>query len=130
MKAFGHNNIQHEVYIEGQNNASNNYNYNNLGNYNNNNLGNYNNNKYNNNLGNYNNNNLGNNNFNKNNLKNKPSNIVEEACIDKLVKEENKNIGFDLSLLKRDKLYVNLIHFDSNITKNNNYYFFVNLKLM
>ena len=37
MKAFGHlnnNNIQHEVYIEGKNNLSNNYNNINLVNYN------------------------------------------------------------------------------------------------
>ena len=130
MKAFGHN-IQHEVYIEGQNNASNNYNNNNnVGNYNNNYLGNYNNN----NLGNYNynNNNLGNNNYNNNNLNKKvekPSNIIEEAYIEKLEKEEDKDIGFDLGLLKRDKLYVNLIHFDSNLTNEENYHYFCKFKV-
>ena len=133
MKAFGYlnnNNIQNEVYIEGQNNASNNYNNNNVGNYNNNYLGNYN---YNN-LGNYNynNNNLGNNNYNNNNLNKKvekPSNIIEEAYIEKLEKEEDKDIGFDLGLLKRDKLYVNLIHFDSNLTNEENYYYFCKFKV-
>jgi len=108
MEGFGHlnnnnNNIQNELYIEGQNNISNNYNYNNLGNYN------------------YNNNDL--------NKKKKPSNIVEEAFIDKLENEENEDIGFDLSLLKRDKLYVNLIQFDSNITNIENYYYFCKFKV-
>ena len=117
------NNIHHEVYIEGQNNESNNYNNNNVGN-NNNYLGNNNNlgNNYNNNLGNYTNNNL-------NKKVEKPSNIIEEAYIEKLEKEEDKDIGFDLSLLKRDKLYANLIHFDSKITNEENYDYYCKFKV-
>ena len=117
MEPFGYlknYNIQHEVYKEGQNKVS--YNYN-LGYNNNNNLGN---NYYNNNLDINNNNNI-------NKIVKKP-NIIEEACIDKL-KKSDKDIGFDLSLLNRDKLYVNLIHFDTNLTKNNNYYYFCKFKV-
>ena len=125
-------NIHHEVFIEGQNNVINNYN-NNLGYYNNNNFINYNNfinnNNYNNFINNNNYNNNNNNNNNNNKIINKPSNIIEEAFIDKLVKEENKDIGFDLSLLKRNKLYVNLIHFDSKITNKENYDYYCKFKV-
>ena len=128
MKPFGqlnNINIQNEVYIEGQNNVINNYN-NNLGYYNNNNFINYNNFINNNNYNNF----INNNNYNNNNkIINKPSNIIEEAFIDKLVKEENKDIGFDLKLLKRKKLDVNLIHFDTNLTNKENYYFFCKFKV-
>jgi len=86
---------------------------------------------------NYNNNNSGNNNINNSNYNNidlikllsDPSNIHKEAHIDKLEKEENKDIGFDLSLLKRDKLYVNLIHFDSKMTKKENYDYYCKFKV-
>ena len=91
MEPFGYlknYNIQHEVYKEGQNKVS--YNYN-LGYNNNNNLGN-----------NYYNNNLDINNNNNINKIVKKANIIEEACIDKF-KKSDKDIGFDLSLLKRDK---------------------------
>ena len=36
--------------------------------------------------------------------------IIEECYIDNVIEEENKDIGFDLSLLKRNELHVNLIH--------------------
>ena len=55
--------------------------------------------------------------------------LQEEALIDKLKKEQNKKIGFDLSLLKRDELHVNLIHFDLKITYKENYEFYNKFKV-
>ena len=48
-------------------------------------------------------------------------NVENECYIDNLVEEEDKDIGFDLSLLKRNELYINLIYFDTNITNGENY---------
>ena len=53
----------------------------------------------------------------------------EEAKIDQLKGEEDPLIGFDFSLLKRDELHVNLIHFDSNISNEENYYYYNKLKV-
>ena len=39
-----------------------------------------------------------------------------------------KKIGFDMNLLKRDELNINLIHFDSNMTNKENYGYFYNFK--
>ena len=47
----------------------------------------------------------------------------------KILDEENKEIGFDLSLLKRDELPVNLIHFDLNITNKENYKYYNKFKI-
>ena len=47
----------------------------------------------------------------------------------KILDEENKEIGFDLSLLKRDELPVNLIHFDLNITNKENYKYYNKFKV-
>jgi len=47
------------------------------------------------------------------------------GCIDDLIKQENgKNFWFDLNLLKRDELYVNLIYFDFNMTNQENYLYY------
>ena len=46
-----------------------------------------------------------------------------------MIEEEDKDIGFDLSLLKRNELYVNLIHFDLNITNNENYKYYNKFKV-
>ena len=54
---------------------------------------------------------------------------IEEALIDNLKEEENKKIGFDLSLLKRNELHVNLIHFDLYITNDENYRYYNKLKV-
>lgn len=51
------------------------------------------------------------------------------ACIDNLKNEENPNIGFDLKLIKRDELHVNLIHFDASMTNHENYYYFNKFKV-
>ena len=56
-------------------------------------------------------------------------NVIEECFIDNLIEEEDKDIGFDLSLLKRNELYVNLIHFDLNIRNNENYGYYNNFKV-
>ena len=55
------------------------------------------------------------------------------AHIDNILKAEmennkNKSIGFDIKLLKRDELYVNLIHFDVNMTNGENYKYFNKFK--
>ena len=55
--------------------------------------------------------------------------IKKECYIDKIAEEENKDIGFDLSLLKRDELYVNLIHFDLRMTNEENYNYFSKFKV-
>ena len=54
---------------------------------------------------------------------------VEEALIENIKDEENIEIGFDLSLLKRNELHVNLIHFDLNITNDENYRYYNKLKV-
>ena len=56
-------------------------------------------------------------------------NIEKEAFIDNLKEEENKEIGFDWSLLKREELHVNLIHFDLNITNKENYAYYNKFKV-
>ena len=52
-----------------------------------------------------------------------------ECYMDKVKAEENKDIGFDLSLLKRTELNVNLIHFDLNITNSENYKYYSDFKV-
>ena len=58
-----------------------------------------------------------------------PNDIVQECYIDNLENDEDKDIGFDLSLIKRDKLYVNLIHFDLRMTNSENYGYYNNFKV-
>ena len=71
-----------------------------------------------------------NSNDDENNYDNKDSNqIKEEAYIDQLLNEEDKDIGFELKLLKRNELYVNLIHFDQNITNPQNYEYYNKFKV-
>lgn len=40
-----------------------------------------------------------------------------------------KNIGFDMNLIKRDELKINLIHFDLNMTNGENYGYFNKFKV-
>ena len=59
---------------------------------------------------------------------------LEGAGIIDNLKEEAKTpiakkIGFDMNLLKRDELNINLIHFDSNMTNKENYRYFNNFKV-
>ena len=49
--------------------------------------------------------------------------------IDKLSKEEKKEIGFDLSLIKRNELNVNIIYFDLNLKNKENYNYYNKLKI-
>ena len=58
-----------------------------------------------------------------------PKNYVPECFIDNVIEEENKDIGFDLSLLKRDELNVNLIHFDKNMKNPENFKYYNNFKV-
>ena len=52
------------------------------------------------------------------------------GCIDYIKDDIDLNIGFDMNLVKRDELYINLIHFDLAMTNPENYGYFNNLKLM
>ena len=76
-------------------------------------------------------NNLNQNNNNQNSEKKGKSEFIydDEALIDKLENEKDQEIGFDMNLLNRDKLNVNLIHFDSNITKGENYKYYNKFKV-
>ena len=49
--------------------------------------------------------------------------------IDNLMNENAKNIGFDMNLIQRDELYINLIYFDSKMTNKENYIYFNNFKV-
>ena len=57
------------------------------------------------------------------------NNYVPESCIVNLIPEENKEIGFDLSLIKRNELSVNLIHFDLRMLNNENYKYYNDFKV-
>ena len=48
---------------------------------------------------------------------------------DKLIKEKEIDIGFDINLIKRDKLYVNLIYFDLKMTNKENYDYYIKFKI-
>ena len=57
-------------------------------------------------------------------------NNIENCCyIENLKEEEDKDIGFDLSLLKRNELYVNLIHFDKNLKNSENFRYYNDFKV-
>ena len=58
-----------------------------------------------------------------------PTKIKKECYIDNLIDEEDKTIGFDLSLLKRNELNVNLIHFDLNIRSKENFKYYNHFKV-
>ena len=55
--------------------------------------------------------------------------IEDEAYFENLKDEENKEIGFDFDLLKRNELYVNLIHFDLGMRNPENYGYYNNFKV-
>ena len=55
--------------------------------------------------------------------------IIEECCMDNIAEEENLDIGFDLSLLKRTELNVNLIHFDKRMKNSENYKYYNDFKV-
>ena len=48
---------------------------------------------------------------------------------DKLIEEKEIDIGFDINLIKRDKLYVNLIYFDLKMTNKENYDYYIKFKI-
>ena len=60
-------------------------------------------------------------------------NLIPGGCIDNLEEESKtqiaKKIGFDMKLIKRDELRINLIHFDLNMTNTENYIYFNNFKV-
>ena len=49
--------------------------------------------------------------------------------IDNFREELNKSIGFDLNLIKRNELNINLIFFDLNMTNKENYYYYNKFKI-
>ena len=49
--------------------------------------------------------------------------------IDNIKNEIDLKIGFDINLIKRDELYVNMIHFDSKMTNKENYDYYNNFKV-
>ena len=51
------------------------------------------------------------------------------GAIDNIKEEEDINIGFDLNLIKRDELKVNLIYFDLNMTSKENYEYYNRFKI-
>ena len=72
---------------------------------------------------------LQNNTTDYNNDKTNESNIIQyESAFDNLPKE-NEEIGFDLSLVIRNKLYVNLIYYDLNIISPENFNYYNKLKV-
>ena len=58
-----------------------------------------------------------------------PFEMMGGGFLDNIKDEIDYNIGFDLSLIKRDELNVNLIHFDKNMTNSENYGYFNNFKV-
>ena len=60
-----------------------------------------------------------------------PSSLIMKprSHFDKIIMEENKKIGFDLSLVNREPLYINLIHFDTNMTNKENYKYYTKFKV-
>ena len=54
---------------------------------------------------------------------------VAGGCIDNLKDEINLDIGFDLNLVKRTELLINLIYFHPNITSKENYEYYNNFKV-
>ena len=51
------------------------------------------------------------------------------GCIDNIKDDIDLNIGFDMNLVKRDELYINLIHFDLAMTNSENYRYFNKFKV-
>ena len=58
-----------------------------------------------------------------------PFDISGVGFIDNIKNKIDLNLGFDMSLIKRDELNVNLIHFDKNMTNSENYDFSNNFKV-
>ena len=58
-----------------------------------------------------------------------PFEILGGGFIDNIKNEIDYNLGFDISLIKRDELNINLIHFDKNMTNSENYNYFNNFKV-
>ena len=54
---------------------------------------------------------------------------LDAAPIDNLKDENDLTIGFDMKYIKRDELYVNLIHFDLKMTNSENYGYYKKFKV-
>ena len=52
-----------------------------------------------------------------------------KGCIDYIKEDTNLNYGFDMKLIQRDELNVNLIHFDLSMTNSENYEYFNKFKV-
>lgn len=58
-----------------------------------------------------------------------PFDISGVGFIDNIKNKIDLNLGFDMSLIKRDELNVNLIHFDKNMRNSENYDFSNSFKI-
>ena len=54
---------------------------------------------------------------------------VYGGAIDNIKNEIDLNVGFDMNLIERKELNVNLIHFDYNMTNSENYKYFNDFKV-
>ena len=55
--------------------------------------------------------------------------FIGGGCWDNIKNETDLSIGFDVDLAERKELYINLIHFDSNMRNNENYEYYNNFKV-
>ena len=58
-----------------------------------------------------------------------PKHNLLGGAIDNIKNEIDLDIGFDMKLIKRDELYINLIHFDKSMTNPENYKYFNKFKV-
>jgi hypothetical protein len=55
--------------------------------------------------------------------------IIGAGPIDNLNNENAENLGFDLKLINRNELFINLIYFDLNMRNEENYDYYINFKI-
>jgi hypothetical protein len=58
-----------------------------------------------------------------------PESIIGAGPIDNLNNENAENLGFDLKLINRNELFINLIYFDLNMRNEENYDYYINFKI-
>jgi len=58
-----------------------------------------------------------------------PERIIGAGPIDNLNNENAENLGFNLNLINRNELFINLIYFDLNMRNEENYDYYINFKI-
>ena len=58
-----------------------------------------------------------------------PEDVIGAGPIDNLNNENAENLGFDLNLINRNELFINLIYFDLNMRNEENYDYYINFKI-